>query len=638
MTSRHLRISLKMLVFLVQMLIHPTTLVTRSIIMKSSRLTWPAIAIFLASFSSSLFPADTLSSNYNLGRLPFKGLCENAFVWSLFDSDNLNVEVFRFRTGGTKGVSLGMTPALMAFSSKPNIIYFQLIPETDLAWSPGSNRFQLSLMPMNLAFIGTEYGGGSGFDTPFIMLNNFEWNGLSREGRIAVEPRQYELAFLYGPQLNPGQFKNRLVVSHTINGDTIPYRKFAVDMAPQIGVAGGLQLRGGFHYSFVDSVTEVIYSYSSDGEDQRYSKSKTDSLNIGLGLEFRYAGFMANMGGGFFKWEEIERNYLWGPWDQSFNDTRRAFRDVRLNLSLAHIAGHRIASAQEIEGNWDGFESRWLGKEQLLNEINLVYVPSRKIDDTRLQYQDDREIASDFTTSLFTLNQRTRFGAGQYAEIGDRYTMIVEKGKQPYNRLGLVLTSCNIPLRQYGPDNANDQEYFHGISFAKSQYFLSLTGYLPLLNKPTDYQFVPIYELVRPAGAIMTAMQPLANDQAGYLPGIGFLGDGALLHNAGLSFSIACAPSDWVTFANELELKKFDFKRSVRSSNTGTNYQTQSASSNIVFSDFFSLIFNVAKTGRLSLSALYAKQSDTQGRNVDKSELAFWAIFFSIQGAVGTAK
>lgn len=577
--------------------------------------------------------SDTLGSDYNLGRLPSKALIENVLGWGWSGSD-LTLETLRFRTGSEKQrLSFGITPGIAAFSLESDFTYIQLIPETELSWrSPSSNRFQLSLYPMNCYFYESEYFRTSGFDEPFTMLNSFNWSFLSRKGKIALNTDQYDLSFLYGPQLNSGQFYNHLNFSHTINSDTVPYRMLNISLSPKIGITGRMQICGDVNFRYVDSAISVLNysSSSSSGNDNYilYRKENTDSFNIGLKLQYRYGNFLTEAGSAFNYWEKIQ-NGLTYTYDIYNLDNRKTFTDIRYNLSAACVTGNRITKINEIKGNWDRFFSQWLSDGQLLNQFKLEYIPSRKI---RSYYSDHgfNEIF-DSTSSRFELNQQTKFGVFKYLEIGDFFKFVAEQGVKPHYRLGINIASCNIPLREYGPDSACDQEYFYGIKLRKNQYFLSLIWFIPLFDNKSDYKHIPIFNIETPTGSFKNASNPMINPQKNYPYSSNNINGVSLIDDPDFSLSVAWAPTDKISLSNDLEFKVQNFN--YFKWNVNNYFKPCFFSSTTVFSNLFTLIINSSKRTRINLAALYSKQIDKVNESITRNNTNTFAIIFGIQAA-----
>lgn len=594
-----------------------------------------------ASVTHSLFAADTLGTDYNLGRLPTGGLFENGFAWGLFGPYDLTSDLVHFRTGKHRNMSFGITPVLLAFSTKSKTNYLQLIPQFDVTWrSPCENRFYLSSQPMNLFFIGTGNGKGvNGLESPFTMLNSFEWEYLSRKGAIAIDERQYDLAFLYGPQLNAGQFRNRFMISKTVNSDTVPYRKFDVTVTPEIGISEYLQVQAEGHYSFLDSVNGTVFGYASDiGNFIIYEKSITDSFNVGLGLRYANRQLLCTANGGIYHWKnrqltkerEVSGSYL--------NKYQVDFSEIRFNLAAAHLLGERITSLQELEGNWDAFESRWLGHGQWLNEIWGEYIPTRE-----LTIKESTSVHSGFvgipasekdsSLSIIRMNQQTRYGLHTYFEVGEKVNLIFEDGCLTSSKIGINIVSCNIPIRHDGLNEISDHEYFHGVNLLKSHYFLSLHWFPPLFSTKYTYEFLPIYERVQLANAIRNVMNPVSSSSNSFFSGFRLMKNDAIESPPDFACTIAWAPLNVLTLANNLDIRTISFTPSTDSSTMQLPFVT----SNTVISESFNLIINVSNASRLTLSTLYAQQSDNKGRDVQDEETRCFMVFIGFQTAISDA-
>jgi hypothetical protein len=575
--------------------------------------------------SLQIHGSDTISNSYNLGKLPSGGLIENALAWSNFSSRNMTLDYFHFRTKAKKNVSFGMTPAIWAFSTDPKVVYFQYAPEMDLSWrSQYSNRCNLSLMP--LTFYNMKLGSYSfsGFDQPFVMLNNFQWNYLSRQGKITVEPDQYESAFRNGPLLNPGQIRNEMIVQHTINGDTIPYRKFNIQLTPEVGLTKFMKIYGLFCSSYQDSVTGFVSGYTSErGDYSTYLKNEFDSTNVGLGLDLRFGNLVTTLGGNRESFTDKRTYASMAAFDGGLYYWERSIKKYVLYCNLSHITGSRIQSSGEIEGNWDQFESRWIGKGQLLNKLSVSYTPFLKM-----------KHYNNLIENLYELdvNQHTRYGFCKYLDIGERFSYTYKKHSNLFLdeddgvRYGISLTSCNIPLRDYGPDASTDQEYFHGRTLKKKQYFTEIVWF-PIRNNKM-YGSRSIIEILYPSSQIGNTAAPRIIRERNHFTNGDILSSNDLLDRPELSVEVAWAPLNQITFVNNFQYKKYS---------VDYNY-TLVGNVNRVIVNYVSTIITLSNSFKMNFTYLYAYQSDKYVPSSYYYKLSpenkYMSVIFGIQASI----
>ncbi len=185
---------------------------------------------------------DTLGSDYNLGRVTGKGVNMNNA--GLYINDGMEVaDVFHGQIGKDDIFSFGYTIGGFANFADDGGIFAILFPEFDLHAKIGaSNRIKVINMPFNIFFGGGDDGGFTGFQSPFFMLNVYNWSFLTNKGQITLPQNQREHGFFFGPLLNSKQLRIDAGMIHTIREDNSDYSIIAPDVRVLFGILDNFQI------------------------------------------------------------------------------------------------------------------------------------------------------------------------------------------------------------------------------------------------------------------------------------------------------------------------------------------------------------------------------------------------------------
>ena len=591
---------------------------------------------------------DTLDNTFNLGRIPSQVLSDYLTDWDDLGDHNLFLTTFHNQFGKTGKFCFGMTP--LVFGLSDDFTMASLTPELDFSAVPSaSNRLKITIMPLNLVAVWTSYGSATGFDVPFTVMNMYQWSFLSRQGAITVSPDQYNLTFLIGPQLNPGQFRSDVSVVHTINADTVPLRVFDVSVYPKIGIAKGLEIGADAHYSYHDSVTETIYTSSSyNGNYKNYGKYTKDSTYIACKLDFRLDGFFTEAEAGANWW-----NIKWSKtgFFDSGNTTDYKYNTVKLRLSAGLLLGDRIDRFENVLGNWDGFFSNVIGNHQILTTVSLEAIPDKKVK-TSLQSQSFMAAHRDSSFSCITIGQKSRYGIIDHFEIGEEFSMTLQSYSLPVYGLGLQMSMNSVPLRNYGPAAASNQEYFQGLRLKQGQCHGFLRYSPPFFKQELPYDFIPILERIGTLGGITALSSFGGNTSYDGITRLVESSKGTLLFNPDIAVRFSWGVTNWLTFSNDIEFENINYKPSPQQTVAGqtgfavTVIQPGSTplvtpSNNSVFNNVTMFTFHFGDARRLSIAGFYAQQKEndpasSNGMTIyrSKDELQDFMLFALYQVAI----
>jgi hypothetical protein len=574
---------------------------------------------------------DSLGSDYNLGRIPSESMLDNFTGWDRAGDQGMLFETFNCRTGRNGNFSFGVTPAVFILAD--GLYCFQFFPEFDFLWRiKNSNRFFVSASPMNLSVISTPSGSSTGFDMPFTSLQNYQWHFLSQGGIIHLKPENYDIAFFLGPQLNPGQFRNDVSLFHTINGDTVPLRLFAITLSPAFGISDGLQLGGNFSYSFADSVTNTWYTSGTGGDYRVYDKSKVDSMSFSLGLQYRLEHLFLEGNFGKYQWRQKQQFHI-----TNFGlipvQIENKCEDYRISLISGYLLGNRINEIGEVRGNWDGFFSHVIGKNQLFGTLGVEAVPEMTASYQPREYPFD-SIAR-LSSSLVNLHQNIRYGISDHFEIAEQCKATLSTDSTPTYKLGLKLSTNNVPLRSYGPEQASNDEYFHGIWLKKSQWYGSVSYFLPFFKKVRDYQYLPVYLQVKSYGAINDVTDPFGRKSITNVLDLSQPGSTSMLQDADFSIQFSLGITDNISFSNSFDYGGSKYKKTpIDTAPWSPNYGKYYATRNTIVSNLSALSLHVGKSGRLILAVDYISQTDDNGGFASRQNTKNVAVLFLAQGTV----
>lgn len=605
--------------------------------MKSILLTL-SLAWFVFGFSDS----DILGSQYNLGKIPEKRSNGNALAFYKLGSEVALMDVYYSRAGKNGKLAMTVVPGIGAMGVTSGFFFLQAFPYLNFLWKAGgANRFSLSTMPLNLFVATTSSGGGSGLNVPFTVLNDFSWQFISRNGSIRVSPDEFETAFLLGPQLNPGQLNVGLNVSHTVNTDTIPYGLFGVNLNLGVGIVEGLVVEAGGQYLKSDSLTGR--TYVANGGSQYYGQ-KSDSLSTEAEIRFRTGRFFSSLSGKYGQSESRNEDYR----DHFYS----SMEELTAQAGLGIISGDRITKIEQVRGNWDDLHSTVLGSGQWLNTLSCRWKPIREVRRKTAIMEDLGFYRSHFryreehqNESGFLAFQSSRLGFLDGFEIGEMYSIRSTHGEDLNHSLNLKLAFSSIPLREYGPSQADDHEYFHGYSLKQNDVTLTLDYALPFFKDRRVYDFVPIYERI----ALMhsfTNLGVMGRTGSGTHPGETLFDHEEDVADYDLSVAASWGVTDWLTLSHQLGYQEIlytpneppdsenmeDNRGRLASGSSYSYYGDRShPTSNRIIQSLTTVRFNVAKNKSLSLSYLFAGQSDTGGWD-DKEDYRNSMLLFLYQG------
>ncbi len=568
------------------------------------------LGLLISATSFAASKEGSVGNEYTLGRVLTGHLNENLLtLYHLDEDDNLISDAYSARSGRDGTFAIHVVPGIGIMHTRGGFLYLQGLPEINVLWKGGnSNRFSISLAPGNL-WVG---GNSSGFEQPFLLGNRHAWSFLSRGGDIGVDPRDYETAFLFGPLLNPGQFRNDFVLNHTIHSSAAPYKELSVSVSPKIGIAEGLQFGMDFGYMKKDSL--VGYG----GGWYEPPSYLTEELEFGGKLDYRYKGLFSSLNSRFNR-----------GFPETFEYPSTRMDESRLAAEAGLLLGERVSSINQVRGNWDGLNSFTLGSGQLLNVVSVDYRKSI------IKWDYPSWVAfgpSESQADTLSLGRRARYGFLHGLEIGDEFmaTLDWSNGLEQHYDWRLRLAFNLVPLREYGPAKASDHEYYNGYSFKKGDLRGSIEYRPPFLREEEPYWFLGIYERVE-AFRIANSLQGysrswVSNDVAAAEK------VGAEREYADLTINATYGVTDWFTLSNAFSYKKYTYYSGGESFDSIYENRPES---NPVFTEQATMTFNVSRKKRLALSFLFARQTDDTYGDREKradSSVRNWMLLFHYQG------
>jgi hypothetical protein len=189
-------------------------------------------------------------------------------------------------------------------------------------------------------------------------------------------------------------------------------------------------------------------------------------------------------------------------------------------------------------------------------------------------------------------------------------------------------------MREYGPAQAGDHEYYNGYSFKKNEFRGSIEYRLPFFREKEVYRFEPIYERVNEftvAGNLQVTQRNSAGKDvaAADAPRTG-------TESADLVIDASYGITDWFTLSNAFSYKKHLYKPSFYPDDPyWDDLAGENDLSNHVFTEQATLTFNVSPKKRLGLSFLFARQTDDSYPDGDEraeSAVQNWILLFHYQG------
>jgi hypothetical protein len=292
------------------------------------------------------------------------------------------------------------------------------------------------------------------------------------------------------------------------------------------------------------------------------------------------------------------------------------YNNFFLRLSAGFLSGEHIQQFQNVAGNWDGFFSQVLGSNQMLNTVGVEIAPSQ-VRKNSLQtipfglYGFMVPYSIDSTPAEIDMDQKTRYGFLDYFEAEEEFHPILQSQTTPTFDASLQLAFNNVPLRNYGPEKATNQEYFHGLSLRQSEIFGFVRYRVPFFKKDVDYQFIPVYQRATILNGIRNIGDFRAQDISSEIPQVAFSPNTTMLFDPDGAVGFSWGITNWLTFSNELEVAITNYKNPVPGTTvTPTNLSTYSASKNTTMAGVTSISFNLGSSHRLSFEAFFANQKE----------------------------
>jgi hypothetical protein len=404
--------------------------------------------------SSSSGETDYTGSDYNLGRIIGPSPMYNILTFYWPEDNFALLDFFHTQTGVDNKFNFGGSAMGDLLVNNSNSLWMFSLPEFDFSCAAGpSNRIRGLIIPTNLVFLASRHESASGFEEPFYMQNTYQWDFLSHKGSIQVSPDQYDNAFYYRPLVNPGQVGINLSLSHSIGESADETYIGLVRSKMFVGLIDNMQLD--IDAAFRKDKSDY-YDYYGDYDYYDYPGFyENDSLQVGSALHFRSGNLVV------FGRYSLKREWF-GP---------RIINTHMISANGAYILGSSIGSVREIEGNWDGFFTQQMGKNQLFASIGLDY-----------------NIAPDKSASdYFGLGNSLKFGLLKTLTIGENFLLSHYEGGDPKVNLELTVHFMNIPHRTYGPSGASKFEYVFGLWPKQGQLRIDLTYKLPFNNDELSY-------------------------------------------------------------------------------------------------------------------------------------------------------
>ncbi len=398
---------------------------------------------------------DTLGSNYNLGRITGGPSVTNLTSFVFPEKSFIMVDIFGNQVGMEDVFSFDWYILNAIGASRGYGMFLLMLPEFALNTAPSpAHRIKCRIAPANWFFGAAGKQGISGSDAPFYMLNTYEWQYLSRKGRIHLPSTQFDNVFYFQPLVNPGQIWLKTNLLHTIREESEDARElpeiFNLYSRASVGILNNLQLGGDIIYKRY-SILEFFGIGWEIGSI--WKEIREDSLMATGMLNYRPGPFSVQCGYSFLDHTHDSSKTLW---HMGFG-------------SVAHILGKRIQSINQVRGNWDGYFTPYLGHHQLLTQLSLKYAYS----------------PGDVDIRRYTLDNGIHFGLFKFCSIGERFRFKTGDYLKNSYDLTIDLTCMNIPLREKGPSQVSKFEY--------------MSGFLPDSNKVrVDIQFrIPIQRLIK---------------------------------------------------------------------------------------------------------------------------------------------
>ncbi|MGB7566895.1 MAG: hypothetical protein WBM07_03480, partial [Chitinivibrionales bacterium] len=314
----------------------------------------------------------------------------------------------------------------------------------------------------------------------------------------------------------------------------------------------------------------------------------------------------------------------WSEPEDVYSDTGRDYNDIKLRLSMGLLLGDRVRQFENVLGNWDGFYSNVLGSHQILNTVTIEAIPKETIKSS-FQEESLSPMAGDSSFSYASIDQNARYGFINHFEIGEEFSAAVQSYSAPVYDLGLQLSMNTVPLRNYGPAAASNQEYFLGMRLKQGECHGFIRYSPPIFKQELSYEFVPILERIGTIGGLSTIGTPGGNSSLEGIARLVASSNQTILNDPEFALRFSWGVSDWLTFSNDLEIDNIDYKPApqqsvsiqsgVQSGQVMVQYplissQLNTPTNNSIFANVTALTFHLGDARRLSIAAFYAQQKE----------------------------
>ena len=416
--------------------------------------------IILAMAGALRAQGNALESDYTLGRITGGGVFSNIAVLGPFNNEwTTLLNVLSFQLGKDDRRQFGFT-FLGGGVLLPALILG--ISDINCAFRAGSgNRIRFDVQTNMTSTILAEGGfheldqGSNGY---FACL--LQWDFLSRQGNIVVDPDYYDMAFYFGPQVNRGQFGFRSgcqTFAHNENQYS-SYNNGGFYVLPVLGITERFQVSGRVNY-FPSS---VVYG----------------NTLAGIRGDYRLPHFQLSPGW-LLKQRSIENvNYEY--------ETRSLHE---LFLEGTFVSGHHVGSVDQVRGNWDGSFSDMLGPLQLLGRtsVSSSFTPNDTFFHlSQYPFSNTYFLQDEWVPPLFrghllwSASQNLRFGLLPDLTLGSDYNLLSQDGMKPRHHLSVNATFSNFTPREKGPSEVSKFEYAYGHLPREKEFKVSARYRLPI--------------------------------------------------------------------------------------------------------------------------------------------------------------
>lgn len=392
---------------------------------------------------------DYTGSDYNLGRIIGGGTLFNQLTSYWPEDGFMLADVFHTQGGADNIYNIGWSVVGSVYGEKNYSPYWLLgFPELTFNSALGkSNRLRMKFNPANFVFIASDGKTSSGFEDPFYMKNSYQWDFLSKDGKIQISPDQYDNAFYFRPLVTPGQVRLSAVVNHTIRGSgSSKPSLFTCRLNSSFGMINNLKMD--IFTKFTSGHSRLSYPEPPPGYKELLTYDFPDTFNIGSQLLFRVRNLSLSAG------YRYQLDYWRLP--------KKAQNGNEYFAKVEYILGNTIFTIKEVEGNWDSFFRPLMGEHQLYASLGINTLKSSPDNDRQWIYENAYNGFSESNGGCFN---SLRYGLTRWMTIGEDFSY-----SWYYNySLRIHTTLMNIPHRTYGPSEASKFEYVFGLWPNKGQ-------------------------------------------------------------------------------------------------------------------------------------------------------------------------